>query len=307
VAAERGNQQRGRPASGSRAQWCYALVMSALLHASVGIGVALLGRINAGRTTLPSPMFRSGRSADPMPRVFLIAVPPIPEPAPADRAEPDRGKPLADAEVRPTSLGARAVEASPKASLAGLSQPALEQVAAWLKQRLRALPVQSEKGGRAVQALRSAPGVSAVPDVLPEEPLALPEIALHPPRPAAHLAGVPADGGQRAPSVTAQPHSPIGAKPAETGVAQAAEPREEVSPEYPPASIRRGEQGLVLLGVQVRASGRPAGAWILKSSGYDRLDQAALEAVRRARFRPARRNGCPVTSWVTVPVRFVLH
>jgi protein TonB len=44
---------------------------------------------------------------------------------------------------------------------------------------------------------------------------------------------------------------------------------------------------------------------VLKSSGYDMLDQSALETVRaRWRFIPARRDGVPVADTVQVPIRF---
>jgi len=43
-----------------------------------------------------------------------------------------------------------------------------------------------------------------------------------------------------------------------------------------------------------------------ESSGVASLDDAAAAAVRRWRFRPARRNGTPVRATVQVPVRFAL-
>jgi protein TonB len=43
-----------------------------------------------------------------------------------------------------------------------------------------------------------------------------------------------------------------------------------------------------------------------QSSGYALLDQAALEAVRTWRFRPARRGDEEIVSWVDIPVRFRL-
>ncbi len=95
--------------------------------------------------------------------------------------------------------------------------------------------------------------------------------------------------------------------PGRLGVAQTAEAMQEISPKYPSASIRRGEQGLVIIEARVLADGRTSNVRVLKSSGYDRLDQAALEAVRRAKFRPARRYDQAVSSWVTVPIRFAIN
>jgi protein TonB len=75
-------------------------------------------------------------------------------------------------------------------------------------------------------------------------------------------------------------------------------------PEYPPKSHRLKEQGLVRLRVHVTVEGRVDGMVLLTSSGYKLLDKSALDAVRRWRFRPARRAGIPVADWVIVPVKF---
>jgi len=45
---------------------------------------------------------------------------------------------------------------------------------------------------------------------------------------------------------------------------------------------------------------------ILQSSSHRLLDEAAVPAVRRARFTPARQDDRPVDAWVTVPIRFRL-
>ena len=46
---------------------------------------------------------------------------------------------------------------------------------------------------------------------------------------------------------------------------------------------------------------------INKSSGYDRLDRQAQEAVMRWRFVPGKRNGVPEAMWSLVPINFVLE
>ncbi|MDR2014797.1 MAG: TonB family protein [Azoarcus sp.] len=78
-------------------------------------------------------------------------------------------------------------------------------------------------------------------------------------------------------------------------------------PEYPSLSLRLREQGLVKLRVHVTVEGRAGEVALHTSSGFERLDKAALDAVRRWKFRPARRAGTPVAGWVLVPVRFELH
>lgn len=57
-----------------------------------------------------------------------------------------------------------------------------------------------------------------------------------------------------------------------------------VRPVYPRESRRRGEEGTVLLEVEVRPDGRVGMIKILQSSGYPRLDQAAVEALRKAQY-----------------------
>jgi len=78
------------------------------------------------------------------------------------------------------------------------------------------------------------------------------------------------------------------------------------APEYPAFSRRRGEQGRVLLRVHVARDGVPGEVEINTSSGSDRLDRAALDAVRRWKFVPARLGDTPVDAWVLVPIAFSL-
>ena len=79
------------------------------------------------------------------------------------------------------------------------------------------------------------------------------------------------------------------------------------APAYPLASKRRGEQGRVVLRVHVLADGSADQVQLRTSSGHERLDQAALEAVRQWRFVPARQGDQPVAAWVLVPIAFSLE
>lgn len=78
-------------------------------------------------------------------------------------------------------------------------------------------------------------------------------------------------------------------------------------PVYPGLSRRMGEEGEVRLRVYVDAAGNPQQVEIERSSGYPRLDQAALETVKRWRFVPARQGDQPVAAWVIVPIQFTLR
>jgi protein TonB len=78
------------------------------------------------------------------------------------------------------------------------------------------------------------------------------------------------------------------------------------APDYPAASRRFSEQGIVLLRVLVSLSGQTESVQIESSSGYSRLDQAAIKAVKMWSFIPAKRNNQPLSAYVLVPVKFSL-
>ena len=59
-----------------------------------------------------------------------------------------------------------------------------------------------------------------------------------------------------------------------------------VDPVYPPASRRAGEEGTGVFRVLVDANGRPIEVSVLNSSGFPRLDEAALAAIRKWAFKP---------------------
>ncbi|MCZ6814647.1 MAG: TonB family protein [Alphaproteobacteria bacterium] len=77
-------------------------------------------------------------------------------------------------------------------------------------------------------------------------------------------------------------------------------------PRYPWISRRRGEQGRVVLEVAVAADGRAKEVRVKRSSGFARLDRAALAAVRAWRFSPALRGGRAVAGRIDVPIAFRL-
>ena len=73
-------------------------------------------------------------------------------------------------------------------------------------------------------------------------------------------------------------------------------------PKYPDTSKRLNEQGTSTIRVLIGADGLPQQAEIGKSSGFDRLDRAALATVMRWRFVPGKRNGAPEAMWFSVPI-----
>ncbi|MDO8652779.1 MAG: energy transducer TonB [Undibacterium sp.] len=79
------------------------------------------------------------------------------------------------------------------------------------------------------------------------------------------------------------------------------------APAYPLTSRRQGESGKVLLLVQVTPHGTAAQVEIKQSCGFPRLDEAALEAVRKWRFVPARLGEVAIAASVVVPLNFKLN
>ena len=71
-------------------------------------------------------------------------------------------------------------------------------------------------------------------------------------------------------------------------------------------SKRMGEQGKVMLRVYINEQGQPEKIEIKQSSGFDRLDDAAINTVRQWKFVPGKRNGVPEAMWHIVPINFVL-
>jgi len=78
-------------------------------------------------------------------------------------------------------------------------------------------------------------------------------------------------------------------------------------PEYPPSSRRAGETGTVILEVYVLENGRAGDVRVKQSSGFPKLDEAAVREVKRSwRLQPGTENGKPVPMWGQFAVTFKL-
>ncbi len=111
-------------------------------------------------------------------------------------------------------------------------------------------------------------------------------------------AAAPAAAGHQRPNTTP---SPVVSLPSSD-----ADYLNNPAPAYPRMSRRQGEQGTVVLRVFINTEGRAEKAEIRISSGYSRLDEAALATVQRWRYVPGKRAGVPEAMWFNVPIRFVL-
>lgn len=78
------------------------------------------------------------------------------------------------------------------------------------------------------------------------------------------------------------------------------------APRYPNVARRRNQQGVVRVEVHLDERGQQLKCVLIRSSGVDSLDQAALEAVTQWRFRPEIVDGRAVPSRVEIPIEFAL-
>lgn len=77
-------------------------------------------------------------------------------------------------------------------------------------------------------------------------------------------------------------------------------------PVFPLMSKRLGEQGNVKVRIFIGADGLPKKAELQQTSGYERLDQAALAAVMQWRFVPGKRGGVAENMWMGTTIAYVL-
>lgn len=140
------------------------------------------------------------------------------------------------------------------------------------------------------------------PIVVPALP-ALVEFASPPPA----VPAPPAQSEVTAATVAPPLPSPRPAPPAITPPSFNAAYLRNTPPRYPNASRRTGEQGRVVMRVHVSETGSPEQVELHTSSGFERLDRAALDTVRTWKFVPAHQAGKAVAAWVLVPITFALE
>ena len=77
-------------------------------------------------------------------------------------------------------------------------------------------------------------------------------------------------------------------------------------PVYPSQEIRLGHTGTVTLAVQVLENGRIGEVRVEQSSGFPKLDEAAVRQAARWKLKPGTRDGVPVVMWKQIPITFRL-
>ena len=71
---------------------------------------------------------------------------------------------------------------------------------------------------------------------------------------------------------------------------------------YPLASMRLGESGRNVVRIWVGPDGKPQKAEITKTSGFPRLDDAAIKLAMAQRFKPATVNGVATPTSLELPL-----
>lgn len=132
--------------------------------------------------------------------------------------------------------------------------------------------------------------VAQAPVLSPAEPVAAPA----PPAPSVEVA-------------VAAPAMPLPAGPVVLGGELSVVCPTRQPPAYPSLSRRLGETGKVVLRVTLDEQGKVLKAAVDRSSGFSRLDEAALATVQNWRCTPAQRNGQAVAAIALQPFNFVLE
>jgi len=78
-------------------------------------------------------------------------------------------------------------------------------------------------------------------------------------------------------------------------------------PVYPRIARRLGQEGVVLLEIQILANGSVGDIKLKKTSGFARLDEAAIAAAKSWHYLPATQDGKAITFWYEHSVKFVLN
>ena len=84
------------------------------------------------------------------------------------------------------------------------------------------------------------------------------------------------------------------------------QPMTSIRPTYPEIAQEAGIEGVVVVQAFIDKKGRVKETLILKGVPNTGLDEAAMEAIRRTRFKPAKQRERAVGVWISIPVNFKL-
>ena len=163
-----------------------------------------------------------------------------------------------------------------------------------------------------VSLLPPSPEIRPSPEIVPPKPKPVERRPI--PQAAPTQLAAPAESPAPTPATVAPaptlvaptPPAPAAPAPTTTQPRFDADYLDNPKPVYPPISRRLSEQGRAVLRVHVTDTGLAGEVHLHVSSGSSRLDQSALDTVRRWKFVPARLGPEPVAAWVLVPIAFTL-
>jgi len=178
----------------------------------------------------------------------------------------------------------------------GMSRRLVDAVLGPIETRIiEEAPKEVEKPPPPPPKLEAPPPFVPPPDIAIEMPVEAPTTAIQtvttvaPPKPAPAAPPAPAPVERVVAAPKSDPRRPL------------------TQPEYPPSSRRAGEAGTVVLEVYVLENGRVGDAKVKESSGFPKLDEAALREVKRSwRLLPGTENGKPIAMWGQFAVTFKL-
>ena len=156
------------------------------------------------------------------------------------------------------------------------------------------------------------------PEPVKPEPPKVVEQRPEPPKPEPHKSAPPAPEALPKPAPAPAPPPEAVAKPApppapapsaaKSSSGSSAQYVGSCEAPYPTMSKRMNEKGTVVLKVLVKSDGTAGDVELKSSSGYPRLDQAWLEAIKTCRFTPSTgSDGKPIDEWFSAPHTFRLN
>ena len=156
------------------------------------------------------------------------------------------------------------------------------------------------------------------PEPVKPEPPKVVEQRPEPPKPEPHKSAPPAPEALPKPAPAPAPPPEAVAKPApppapapsaaKSSSGSSAQYVGACEAPYPTMSKRMNEKGTVVVKVLVKSDGTAGDVELKSSSGYPRLDQAWLEAIKTCRFTPSTgSDGKPIDEWFSAPHTFRLN
>ncbi|MCZ7654705.1 MAG: energy transducer TonB [Rhodocyclaceae bacterium] len=185
---------------------------------------------------------------------------------------------------------------------------ALHALVFWLLLRANVITLPAQLSVLSVSLLRPAEETKPQPEVTPPRPKPVKPRPV-PQQPPVQLAAPETSPAPSPVAVPSEPAPPVAAPPAPV---QATQPRfdadylDNPKPPYHRSRAAWASRAASSCAYNVAPDGATGEVLLHTSSGSPRLDESALQTVRRWKFVPAGRGTRPVAAWVLVPIAFTL-